>query len=477
MGFIQHIPQAMLQSLGFMALEFLLFELVQLWNKPSSNQKYGIAVFLYCIAFVHFILELFTTKWLPIPGIDLLISEPNQLQWFGYIGVAYLTILILYFLRFLFQWSKLIQLKSTADFSPNSLWTDWLDEPIQIGFSNQIAGPITFGWLEPVILLPFSILNQLSTEEIKFILLHEIAHIMRRDYLMHMVLSCIQLILCFNPFAYYFIKKIQFEREKAADDWVVAHSKAPILYSKALYQLAKFNYANKHSLSIAASENSSELLSRLQHINRIEPILKSKSFYFFQGILGIAFSMLILFNFNTAIFQKNLDTTIPKGSIQRFVHSSKPISTTTIKAQSTVVIRHLKENSNQTATSIVASALPENISDTTYRNLVQSTIAWIKAREENKVDGAIFTNYLNNTEADEYSVAEQLLLRAVLHNYALKRAILAKKMVEANNEADALFLIQTSKEWNELQQYEKWASRFLQEHPIVGDSVNNKPIF
>ncbi|MFM1971931.1 MAG: hypothetical protein RL185_613, partial [Bacteroidota bacterium] len=52
MGLIQQIPQAILQSLGFMAILFLLFEGIQFWFKPSSNQKYWLACSLYGAALV-----------------------------------------------------------------------------------------------------------------------------------------------------------------------------------------------------------------------------------------------------------------------------------------------------------------------------------------------------------------------------------------------------------------------------------------
>ena len=63
---------------------------------------------------------------------------------------------------------------------------------------KEIDSPITFGWLTPIILLPVAICNQLSTDEIETILLHEIAHIIRNDYLANLIISLNQIILIFN---------------------------------------------------------------------------------------------------------------------------------------------------------------------------------------------------------------------------------------------------------------------------------------
>ena len=109
--------------------------------------------------------------------------------------------------------------------------------------------------------------------------------------------------------------------------------------------------------------------------------------------------------------------------------------------------------------------------DTAYKALIRSTIAWIKAREGNKVEDAVFANYLSNEDPYEYTIAEQLMLRAVLHNYALKRTILAHKITKANSQEAVLTLIKDSQEWKALQQYEQWAKRFLQTHPNLKDTA------
>ena len=56
-----------------------------------------------------------------------------------------------------------------------------LKQSIQLATSSRIDMPITLGHLRPIVLLPISLMNQLSPDETYAILAHELAHIMR-DY-------------------------------------------------------------------------------------------------------------------------------------------------------------------------------------------------------------------------------------------------------------------------------------------------------
>jgi bla regulator protein BlaR1 len=56
-------------------------------------------------------------------------------------------------------------------------------KPVRLLQSGIVKVPVTMGMFKPVILLPLGLLNHLPADEIEAILLHELAHIRRRDYL------------------------------------------------------------------------------------------------------------------------------------------------------------------------------------------------------------------------------------------------------------------------------------------------------
>ena len=58
---------------------------------------------------------------------------------------------------------------------------------VQFGLSRLVDAPCMMGYFKPVILLPFALSKSyLSVEEIEIIILHELAHIKRNDYLVNL---------------------------------------------------------------------------------------------------------------------------------------------------------------------------------------------------------------------------------------------------------------------------------------------------
>ena len=66
-------------------------------------------------------------------------------------------------------------------------------------FRNRIAEPITLRHLKPIILMPIGLLTQLSPEQVEVILLHELAHVKRYDYLFNWLQSVLELLFFLSP--------------------------------------------------------------------------------------------------------------------------------------------------------------------------------------------------------------------------------------------------------------------------------------
>jgi beta-lactamase regulating signal transducer with metallopeptidase domain len=144
-----------------------------------------------------------------------------------------------------------------------------ISKKVKTGFSKLVDVPCMVGYFKPVILLPFSLVTYLSTEEIEAILLHELAHIKRNDYLVNMIQQVISILLFFNPCAQLINKIINEERENCCDDLVVKATADPIIYAKALLKLEQTRQ-NDWQLALAATGKKYHLL------NRIERIMKTK---------------------------------------------------------------------------------------------------------------------------------------------------------------------------------------------------------
>src|SRR3569833_265711 len=144
-----------------------------------------------------------------------------------------------------------------------------IGKAVKAGMSNMVDVPCMMGYLKPIILLPFNLATFLSQEEIEAILLHELAHIKRNDYLVNMMQQVIAIVLFFNPCAQLINKIINEERENCCHDLVVKATAEPIIYAKALFKLEQTRQ-NDWKLALAATGKKYQLL------NRIERIMKTK---------------------------------------------------------------------------------------------------------------------------------------------------------------------------------------------------------
>ncbi len=484
MRFIQHIPEAMFHSLGFMAILFLIFECIQRCFKMKAQQKYWLSFSFYCIAFIDFAIQLFNSASIINSYTFIQIDQNRSTQWMTLIGFIYVFVLFGYFIFLGYKVFKLQQLKASAAYNIDEESSHILqvqleqirtNRNIKIGYSNQIIGPITFGFIEPVILLPFSLLNQMSSDEMKYILLHELAHIVRNDYVINLFVEIGNIFLCFNPFSYYFIKTIRTNREKACDEWVVKKTETPLLYSKALYQLAKHGFNHPNKLSLSAVENETELLDRVKNINGIKTENKFSAYSIHKIVLAVFLTLFVFIKFSLVEYKTNLNQQI---LIPKLAYSSTKTYNGIVANSSTS-----KNKIARVTTAVIPSTLKVNtiqniensqsiIQDSIYNQLINETIAWINDRATDQNGNARFVKQDFNSDIDERKIAEKLLLTAIINKYELKRAILANSISNAYSKEEAIAKIVESKEWLELQQYEKWASSFLKQHTTMKDSSN-----
>lgn len=140
---------------------------------------------------------------------------------------------------------------------------------VPLFLSERISVPITIGFFKPVVLFPFAYANMMELEQVESILLHELAHIKRKDYLLNLIKVTIETILFFNPFVWALSKIMEREREHACDDMVLEHVEKPITYAHALVELETLRQGNSHPLSMAATGRNS-LFKRIKRITKME---------------------------------------------------------------------------------------------------------------------------------------------------------------------------------------------------------------
>lgn len=197
----------------------------------------------------------------------------------GYISAVYLFILVLMMFRFTHAYIYSNQLKKKGLFPAGlkleNKITEWtsamgIRQQVNIFLSERINIPATIGFLKPVILLPVATVNRLSMEQVESVILHELAHIRRMDYVWNIAGAVIETILFFNPFVYLLTGVQKKERELCCDDFVLGFSRDPHNYASALLELEKSRIAGKAQLALASNGQEGQLLTRVKRILNIQ---------------------------------------------------------------------------------------------------------------------------------------------------------------------------------------------------------------
>ena len=96
----------------------------------------------------------------------------------------------------------------------------------------------TWGWRRPVVMLPESA-SGWSEERMRIVLLHELAHARRGDWLLQMVAEALRCVWWFNPLAWAVRAQLRRESEHAADDLVLARGVPAAACATHLVELAR----------------------------------------------------------------------------------------------------------------------------------------------------------------------------------------------------------------------------------------------
>ncbi len=138
---------------------------------------------------------------------------------------------------------------------------------VQIFVSNRVSGPLTLGFFKPIVLVPASFFANLPAQQIEAILLHEIAHIRRHDYLINLFQTAIRTVFFFHPAIHYVSRKIDEDREHACDDFAVSFTRDPQSLARGLAAL-RLNTAMT-SFTLAADNGNTPLVARLRRLGNM----------------------------------------------------------------------------------------------------------------------------------------------------------------------------------------------------------------
>lgn len=148
------------------------------------------------------------------------------------------------------------------------LWIERLgaDRGTAILQSDRISTPITIGVFKPVVLVPAGFFLRLPTEQAEAILVHEIAHICRQDYLLGLFQAMIANIFFFHPAIYYLSRQIDIEREYACDDRAARETGRAGALAAGLSRITIDREAESLGFAMAANGRRTPIMDRINRL-------------------------------------------------------------------------------------------------------------------------------------------------------------------------------------------------------------------
>ena len=108
---------------------------------------------------------------------------------------------------------------------------------VRIVESSLARVPTLIGYLEPVILLPTAVITGLTSQQLRAVIAHELAHIRRHDYLVNLIQAFFESLLFYHPAVWWLSGRLRVEREYCCDDIAVSVGGDRLCYAQALSSL------------------------------------------------------------------------------------------------------------------------------------------------------------------------------------------------------------------------------------------------
>jgi len=175
-------------------------------------------------------------------------------------------------------------------------------QPVALLESARVAGPVVLGHLRPVILLPLGAVAGLSPALLEALLAHELAHIVRRDYLLNLGLAVAEVLFFYHPAVWFMANCLRAERENCCDDQATALCGGDGLrVARALAALAELEAATaptpRLALAAAGSGGRGSLLARVRRLALGRPQAPTMS----ERLLAGSFTLVGLLGLSTGV--------------------------------------------------------------------------------------------------------------------------------------------------------------------------------
>jgi GWxTD domain-containing protein len=311
-------------------------------------------------------------------GIESAPPATSRLQWIVSIWMLGVG---LFALRSLMSWGAAQRLRRIGVCAAPDCWQQrvrlladriQLSRPVVLLESCLTEVPAVVGFLRPAILAPVGLLAGFAPEQFECILIHELAHIRRYDYLVNLLQSLAEDLLFYHPAVWWVSGLIRAERENCCDDVVVAAKGDARGLAAALAALEHYR-GNTREAALAA--NGGHLMNRIRRLLEGRETRRATAApVFFAGLLlaSAALSM------STIQSQPAEPPKARPAPLPYIAKSHVVIPAAKVAAERHPQVLLAQAPSNQTPT---PAARPQ---DSAYKKWLEDDVVWIITNEERK---------------------------------------------------------------------------------------------
>jgi len=166
-----------------------------------------------------------------------------------------------------------------------------LKKQVNVLQSKAVILPAVIGYLKPAIILPAAMITGMPANQLESIIIHELAHIVRKDHLVNLIQSFVEIIYFYHPLIWWISNTIRLDREQSCDDMVVQLSDNSLDYAKALSELAGYSISTSNSV-VGLTGKKNHLLKRIKRITN-QPLMREN---FSSGLLSLLLIIITVFS-------------------------------------------------------------------------------------------------------------------------------------------------------------------------------------
>lgn len=221
-----------------------------------------------------------------LPSVPVTHSTPSiaskkTFDWMALLTLVWLSGTGIYVALVIYGWFR-FQRRLTKKFDTNSDIQQRISNYSQrfsvsvpdLMLVDTIKSPALVGVFRPKILLPEEIIDQLDEGQLDYVIMHELAHLARRDLWVQWVLILIRAVHWFNPLIWWSFRQVQIECERATDEFVLLKSphSDKNAYSETLLRVLECSLPDSKLTPgmVGISENYRNLKNRIQSIARFK---------------------------------------------------------------------------------------------------------------------------------------------------------------------------------------------------------------